>query len=198
MGTRNLTHRHGIAARKQPTMKPCITPECGKPKAPGQGQRYCSGCQSAAKDTRRTDQARRIRKWETANPDRARLAKRRYNASPRARAAINSARRNHRAADPHVAWSTSLKERYGITAHEYEQILNKQHGCCALCGKDATRQKRRLHVDHDHRCCPMIGRSCGRCIRGLLCQGCNRLLGWYERRRSEIAQYIDSRQELAE
>lgn len=31
-------------------------------------------------------------------------------------------------------------------------------------------------VDHDHGCCPAT-RSCESCIRGLLCGGCNAILG---------------------
>ena len=29
-----------------------------------------------------------------------------------------------------------------------------------------------IHVDHDHECCRMKNRSCGKCVRGLLCHGC--------------------------
>lgn len=42
-----------------------------------------------------------------------------------------------------------------------------------------------LHLDHDHACCPEKGQSCGKCIRGLLCFGCNgAVISWYERIRS--------------
>ncbi len=71
-----------------------------------------------------------------------------------------------------------LKSKYGLSADRFTKILQEQGGCCSIC-------RRTLHgrqapcVDHDHRCCP--GRkSCGRCIRGLLCKTCNSHLGWLE------------------
>jgi hypothetical protein len=36
-------------------------------------------------------------------------------------------------------------------------------------------------VDHDHTCCPTRERTCGQCIRGLLCGACNTHLGYIER-----------------
>lgn len=74
--------------------------------------------------------------------------------------------------------NTRLVRNYGITVSEYERILAEQGSACAICGgqpKDGPS----FHVDHDHRCCPERKRSCGRCIRGLLCEDCNRVLGMF-------------------
>jgi hypothetical protein len=66
--------------------------------------------------------------------------------------------------------------RCGITPAEYERMLEEQKGICAICGKGVT-----LHIDHDHACCPSDKkRTCGRCIRGLLCGACNQGLGFFK------------------
>lgn len=64
---------------------------------------------------------------------------------------------------------------HGITAERYAEMLAAQGGVCAICRK-ACSTGRRLAVDHDHSCCPG-SRSCGQCIRGLLCMKCNAGLG---------------------
>ena len=65
--------------------------------------------------------------------------------------------------------------KYKIHPDEYNKMLEKQDGKCAICEKKLVSQ-RDTHLDHDHKCCP--GRSsCGKCIRGILCRDCNLLLG---------------------
>jgi hypothetical protein len=55
--------------------------------------------------------------------------------------------------------------QYGISAAEYDALLKKQNGACAICRR---RSKERLCVDH----CHWTGM-----IRGLLCRRCNLALG---------------------
>lgn len=68
----------------------------------------------------------------------------------------------------------NLRQYYGITIEQYEALLSDQNGKCAGC--QTRPDSKRFAVDHDHKCCP--GRkSCGKCIRGLLCSRCNTALG---------------------
>lgn len=65
---------------------------------------------------------------------------------------------------------------YGITTEDYEALLEQQEHCCKICGRTESNGKQ-LSIDHDHACCP--GRkSCGKCIRGLLCNRCNMGIGY--------------------
>jgi hypothetical protein len=64
---------------------------------------------------------------------------------------------------------------YGITAACYDEMLRKQGGGCAICGEQCS-TGRRLAVDHDHACCPG-DKTCGKCVRGLLCGACNQGIG---------------------
>lgn len=67
--------------------------------------------------------------------------------------------------------------RYNLSAVQLMHI-NAQRNC-DICGKH---QEEILRIDHDHSCCDRLDRqitSCGGCIRGLLCQGCNTALGHF-------------------
>jgi hypothetical protein len=69
-------------------------------------------------------------------------------------------------------WRT-IKTLYGISRTEWEWLRDAQHGVCALCAEPGAK---RLAIDHDHACCGRE-RACKKCIRGMLCSVCNRLLG---------------------
>ena len=67
-----------------------------------------------------------------------------------------------------------LYYKYGIRLSDYNAMLEKQGGVCAICGKPETKMQARvkggekildsLQVDHDHK----TGK-----IRGLICWLCN-------------------------
>ena len=58
-----------------------------------------------------------------------------------------------------------------MTLSQYDELLDRQQGCCAICGTDIPGGRGRFHVDHDH--------DTGE-IRGLLCWQCNGGLGKFK------------------
>lgn len=67
---------------------------------------------------------------------------------------------------------SSLMAKYKLSINQWESILESQNGRCAICNEISER----LCVDHNHSCCPSR-KTCGKCIRGILCDTCNRALG---------------------
>lgn len=47
-------------------------------------------------------------------------------------------------------------------------MLEAQDGHCYLCPSTED-----LEVDHDHKCCPRRKKTCGKCVRKILCHACN-------------------------
>ncbi|HHK7736737.1 TPA: endonuclease VII domain-containing protein [Escherichia coli] len=78
-------------------------------------------------------------------------------------------------ANPESRRAARVKHRYGITADEYNALLQQQGGRCAVCGEYPTPGNTRAHwdgklcIDHDH--------ETGR-VRGLLCNDCNLAVGY--------------------
>lgn len=64
---------------------------------------------------------------------------------------------------------------YRMDLAEWKELLDAQQGECAICG-ERLKHPYDLVVDHDHSCC-IRPTTCGHCTRGLLCNGCNVLLG---------------------
>lgn len=82
---------------------------------------------------------------------------------------------------------------YHLTDEQFKTLLEAQTGQCAICRVLFT-STNVPYVDHDHSCCS-TQKTCGRCIRGLLCNTCNTTLGRVERRPGWIEsmnRYIDS------
>lgn len=104
--------------------------------------------------------------------------------------------RAYYAANPDANWARNIKKKYGLTPDDYYRILDSQLGLCANpgCFNAPIEGQERFHVDHDHACCPG-DRSCGRCIRGILCPGCNKALGCARddvKRLRGLADYLES------
>lgn len=69
-----------------------------------------------------------------------------------------------------------LKSKYGLTVEQFEAMLVAQDMTCTLCQEEFdTEQHNGICVDHDHNCC-RGQKTCGRCIRGILCCECNKKL----------------------
>lgn len=79
--------------------------------------------------------------------------------------------------------------RHGIDLEKFEQLLVMQKERCKACNEPLRIGERfAVHIDHDTRCCSYEEkavngaiRTCGNCIRGLLCHPCNRAIGLMER-----------------
>lgn len=81
--------------------------------------------------------------------------------------------------DPDWERRRYLWTQFHITLEQYDELLAAQGGHCALCPATPDKHVKKLHVDHDHSCCPGK-RSCGKCVRGVLCVNCNSTLGRVE------------------
>lgn len=66
---------------------------------------------------------------------------------------------------------SDLKRRFELSLEDYNKMLEEQDGGCIICGKTKEENKQNLSVDHDH--------ESGK-IRGLLCDTCNRGLGYFK------------------
>ena len=75
-----------------------------------------------------------------------------------------------------------LKRFYGITVEQYNELLEKQNHCCAMCGEHKSNFKRNLHVDHNHET---------KAIRALLCTRCNPLIGYARESTERLQMGID-------
>lgn len=77
-----------------------------------------------------------------------------------------------------------LRRTYKLSAKQYDAMLDRQGGVCAICKQ--TNGSKRLFVDHDH------GTGA---VRGLLCSGCNTAVGMLK---DDISRIIEAARYLHE
>lgn len=124
----------------------------------------CKNCERARNSKQRLDpevrehRRRMSASWRAANPGR-----------------VKSSRESRKNVDR----DAHLVRTYALTSDAYKAMLAAQGDGCAICGKSPQENGRRLAVDHDHSCCPGK-KSCGKCVRGLLCTACNHGIGRME------------------
>ncbi len=126
-------------------------------------QKRCKECSRAASSAYYYANKERataaVKSWAERNPERRKKATNAWRASNPDK--LRAYRRK-----------ANLKGLYGLTEEQFDALASQG---CAICGvRDGP--EHRLHVDHDHTCCPG-SKSCGKCVRGLLCRSCNQGLG---------------------
>ena len=90
--------------------------------------------------------------------------------NPRCKSCQYSYNKNRYEQDPELFKLKRILSRYQLTKEQYYEAIKNG---CEVCGSMQD-----LHVDHDHSCCPYPEdkkdiKTCGKCIRGILCRACN-------------------------
>lgn len=120
---------------------------------------YCKDCESVRDKIRKSTPEAKARKRELDAAPKRKTYHKKCNATPEGK--LKQRERG-------------LLNSYNLSIKQFEDLLLAQKGVCAVCRLVplADRLGRLFHVDHDHNCCPGK-KSCGKCIRGLLCHRCN-------------------------
>jgi hypothetical protein len=81
------------------------------------------------------------------------------------------------------------KHRYDLTQEQYDDMLESQGNRCAIC-RVPFGVKSSPYIDHDRNCCSGSV-TCGKCVRGILCSGCNAFAAKIETRIDTIASALN-------
>jgi hypothetical protein len=139
-----------------------------------------------------------MQRWRMRNPDKVRAANKKhweenkeYHLSRNKKWVsangehLRRYRRDHyyKTRDQQLIWKRigALRKKYGLELSDVLAMWNKQNGRCRICECNIQQDGPRTHIDHCH--------NTGR-IRGLLCSGCNRMLGRVERLLPRILEYL--------
>ena len=70
--------------------------------------------------------------------------------------------------------------RHGLSVVQIGRLYARQSARCAVCqALLEALPSRSVVIEHDHAHCPGQW-SCGECVRGIVCQQCNVIIGQYE------------------
>lgn len=113
--------------------------------------------------------------------ERARIANRKFYERHKEAEKARSTQWRRKNQEWYQAWAEKNKEKrqaasrryeYSLSPERFEEMKAQQDNKCAICKTELVR----IDVDHDHSCCSSR-KSCGKCIRGLLCHKCNTIIG---------------------
>lgn len=108
----------------------------------------------------------------------ARTRRWRANRSAEEKAADHALQREWRARNPdkvRISKETARAKQYGLSREAWDAIFEAQGKACATCQATSPGGSG-WQTDHDHTCCAGK-RSCGKCVRGILCTRCNFAIG---------------------
>ena len=83
-----------------------------------------------------------------------------------------------------------------MTLEQYTALRVAQADRCGACKEPLLLgQAYQVHIDHDPRCCSRDEnpqrKTCGKCVRALLCKDCNHAIGFFERYPQRVHMWID-------
>ncbi len=126
--------------------------------------------------------AERTKLWRQYNPDKVAVQKKRHHQKHKDRLNIISRTYYRENREQQLMYQKlyrtahrveKLCKQFNVTPDFYFGLLDKQENRCAVCRREFVGNP---CVDHNHKCCPGAT-SCGKCVRGLLCNDCNLGLG---------------------
>lgn len=98
---------------------------------------------------------------------------------------LANGRQYHRENSPTICLRTRanrIKREFSITVAQYNDMLSRQGGVCAICGSEDPGNKKTFCIDHHH--------ETGQ-IRGLLCHHCNTGIGHFKEDPSILIRTIE-------
>lgn len=129
---------------------------------------YCKPCKSItdkmyiSADPKRIEKRKqRSREWQKNNPKQYKETMQKW-------------KKNNLEKKWQLDKKSHLWTHYRLTIEDYSTMFDEQGGVCLIC-----KNARKLIVDHDHSCCENK-LTCGNCVRGLICNQCNLIVGIIE------------------